>query len=134
MHTGPPSISASTPFAPLAFDVGVSGRTDPGATVAVDGTPVPVAIDGRFDAAVSAGLWPRDVRIEATDPLGNRSSITVSDDGTGLREGPSEGVGLANIRAQLKARFADRASVALRSRESGGTIARLTLPIEGPKT
>ena len=43
-----------------------------------DGTPVPVAADGRFDAAVSAGLWPRDVQIEATDPLGNRNTATVS--------------------------------------------------------
>ena len=52
--------------------------TPPDASVAVDGTPVPVAADGRFDAAVSAGLWPRDVQIEATDPLGNRNTATVS--------------------------------------------------------
>jgi hypothetical protein len=28
--------------------------------------------------AVAAGPWPRDVRIEAADPLGNRNSTTVS--------------------------------------------------------
>jgi hypothetical protein len=78
MHTQPPALSASTPFAPLSFDVGVSGRTSPDASVAVDGAPVPVAADGRFDVAVGAGLWPRDVQIEATDPLGNRNSTTVS--------------------------------------------------------
>jgi hypothetical protein len=78
IHTRPPSLSASTPFAPLGFDVSVSGRTTSGATVAVDGTPVPVTADGRFEVAVAAGLWPRDVQIEATDPLGNRNSTTVS--------------------------------------------------------
>ena len=31
-----------------------------------------------FSVAVSAGLLPRDVQIEATDPLGNRSTATVS--------------------------------------------------------
>ena len=27
---------------------------------------------------MSAGLWPRDVHIEATDPLGNRNATTIS--------------------------------------------------------
>ena len=78
IHTQPPSLSASTPFASLGFDVGVSGRTAPDASVAVDGSPVPVAADGRFTVAVSAGLWPRDVQIEATDPLGNRTTTSIS--------------------------------------------------------
>ena len=78
VHTRPPTLSASAPFAPLSFDVGVSGRTAPDANVMVDGTPVPVAADGRFDVAVSAGLWPRDVHIEATDALGNRVASTIS--------------------------------------------------------
>ena len=39
---------------------------------------MPVTADGRFDKAVSAGLWPSDVRVEATDPLGNRKATTVS--------------------------------------------------------
>ena len=78
IQTGPPELSASTPFAPLSFDVGVSGSTSPAATVIVDGRPVPVTADGRFSVAVSAGLWPRDVQIEATDPLGNRSTAILS--------------------------------------------------------
>jgi hypothetical protein len=77
-QTGPPALSVSGPFAPLSFDVRVSGSTAPGTTVTVDGAAVPVAADGQFDQAVSAGIWPRDVRIEATDPLGNRSTATVS--------------------------------------------------------
>ena len=78
IHTQPPSLRASTPLASLGFDVGVSGRTAPDASVAVDGTPVPVESDGRFEVAVSAGLWPRDVQIVATDPLGNRTTTTIS--------------------------------------------------------
>jgi len=78
IHTQPPTLRASTPLASLGFDVGVSGRTAPDASVAVDGTPVPVESDGRFEIAVSAGLWPRDVQIVATDPLGNRTTSTIS--------------------------------------------------------
>ena len=78
IHTQPPSLSVTTPFAPLSFNVAVSGRTSPDSTVTVDGSAVPVTADGRFDKAVSAGLWPSDVRVEATDPLGNRKATTVS--------------------------------------------------------
>ena len=46
--------------------------------MAVDGSAVPVGSDGRFEAAVGAGLWPRDVQIVATDPLGNRTTTTIS--------------------------------------------------------
>ncbi|HKO32926.1 MAG TPA: hypothetical protein VJY85_04195 [Candidatus Limnocylindria bacterium] len=78
IHTQPPVLRATTPLASLGFDVGVSGRTAPEASLAVDGTPVPVESDGRFAVAVSAGLWPRDVQIVATDPLGNRTTTTIS--------------------------------------------------------
>jgi hypothetical protein len=78
IHTQPPSLKVTTPFAPLSFDVAVSGRTSPDSTVTVGGSAVPVTADGRFDKAVSAGLWPSDVRVEATDPLGNRKATTVS--------------------------------------------------------
>jgi hypothetical protein len=38
------------------------------------------------------------------------------------------GVGLANIRRQLTARFGDQASLSLVQRDSGGVIATLALP------
>jgi hypothetical protein len=78
IYTRPPALIASAPFAPLSFDVDVTGRTAPDATLAVDGAQVPVAADGTFGFEVNAGIWPRDVQIEATDPLGNRSTATVS--------------------------------------------------------
>jgi hypothetical protein len=74
----PPPVVASTPVAPLSFSVPVRGRTDPGATVLVDGVPVAVRADGSFDAQVSAGPIPRDVRIQVTDLVGNSSQHTLS--------------------------------------------------------
>jgi hypothetical protein len=59
--------------------------------------------------------------------------VDVLDDGAGLREGLGTGVGLANIHAQLTLRFGARASLALRSRESGGAIASLRLPIRAER-
>jgi len=74
----PPAVVATTPVAPLSFSVPVRGRTDPGATVLIDGLPVAVGADGGFDAAVQAGLIPRDVRIQVTDPVGNSTRHTLS--------------------------------------------------------
>jgi hypothetical protein len=56
--------------------------------------------------------------------------VTVSDDGVGLTPGPSSGLGLANIREQLKARFGDRAQLLVDARARGGTRAALHIPLE----
>jgi hypothetical protein len=73
-----PAVAATTPVAPLSYSVPLRGRTDPGATVQVDGVPVAVGPDGSFDVHVQAGPIPRDVRIQVTDPVGNRTQHTVS--------------------------------------------------------
>jgi len=57
--------------------------------------------------------------------------VSVADDGVGF--GPDSGghgLGLANIRRQLAARFGERASLSLEERDTGGVIARLTLPYD----
>jgi hypothetical protein len=74
----PPAVAATTPVAPLSFSVPVRGRTDPGATVLVDGVPVEVRADGSFEAQVPAGPIPRDVRIQVTDRVGNSVQHTLS--------------------------------------------------------
>ncbi len=56
--------------------------------------------------------------------------VTVADDGVGLTPGPSSGVGLANVREQLKARFGERARLQVGAREGGGTQARIHVPLE----
>jgi sensor histidine kinase YesM len=56
--------------------------------------------------------------------------VSVIDDGAGLREGAGSGIGLANIRAQLAARYQSTAELSLEGRETGGVAARITIPIE----
>lgn len=78
IHREPPPVAAGTPVAPLSFSVPVRGRTEPGATVVVDGVPAVVQADGSFEAEVQAGPIPRDVRIQVTDRVGNSAQHTLS--------------------------------------------------------
>lgn len=74
----PPPLAADAPLAPFSLDVPVSGTTRPGAALTIDGGPVAVAEDGSFAADVPAGLVPRDVRLVATDPVGNVTTKVLS--------------------------------------------------------
>jgi hypothetical protein len=78
IRDGPPDLEAQAAGAPLSFRVPVSGQTEPGVAVWIDGEPVAVADDGSFSGRVRAGPWPRTVRLEAVDPLGNRAVETLS--------------------------------------------------------
>ncbi len=62
----------------LSFDVSLNGTTEPGANVEVDGRRVQVADDGTFRASVPGGILPRDVRVRASDQLGNATEASVS--------------------------------------------------------
>lgn len=73
-----PEITTSAPLISLGPGVELTGVTDPGSTVSVEGREVAVADDGAFRAQVWAGLLPTDVRIEATDPAGNRRTVHSS--------------------------------------------------------
>jgi hypothetical protein len=73
----PPPLRASAPFASLGFSVSLSGRTAPTATLEVDGSPVPVGADGTFAVAVDGGLFPRPVRLVATDHVGNTREVVL---------------------------------------------------------
>jgi two-component sensor histidine kinase len=97
----------------------------------------PLMLISLVENAIKHGVEPKpgpcQIQIAArqTDHAGSRClAITVSDDGAGLREGPSEGVGLANIRAQLATRYGDRASVVLTPKEQGGVVASLVVPLD----
>lgn len=78
VYRQPPSLAFTADDALVDFSPTVSGRTVPGATVTVNGQPVDVAESGSFEASVEAGLLPTDVRVEAVDPVGNRSERVVS--------------------------------------------------------
>jgi hypothetical protein len=56
--------------------------------------------------------------------------VRVEDDGRGLQPGTSSGIGLANIREQLRTRYADRATLAVAARAGGGVAATLRIPTE----
>jgi two-component sensor histidine kinase len=58
--------------------------------------------------------------------------LSVEDNGAGLQPGLGTGVGLANLRGQLRDRYAGEASLALNTRAQGGTRATIRLPREEP--
>ena len=60
--------------------------------------------------------------------------VQVIDDGAGLQPGSGSGVGLANVRAQLATRFGTDAALGLRSRDGGGAIAELVVPLNASPT
>ena len=73
-----PKVEVDVPFAPLSFSVPLTGRTDPGAHVSIDGREIAVRPDGSFSAQAMVGPIPRDVRVEATDAAGNAQRRTLS--------------------------------------------------------
>lgn len=78
IDTAPPQVSTTTPFVSLGSTVEVRGETEPDTRVVAEGREVPVAADGSFRVDVSAGFVPREVRIEATDRVGNRRVVAPS--------------------------------------------------------
>ncbi len=61
---------------------------------------------------------------------GDRLRLEVEDDVGVLPAAPKFGVGLENLRQRLRTRYGDRALLELRTRESGGVLARIELPCE----
>jgi len=59
-------------------------------------------------------------------------SVSVEDDGRGLQPGTTPGLGLANVRAQLRDRFGTRARFDISSRAGGGVNARIQIPLTFP--
>jgi len=55
-------------------------------------------------------------------------SVSVEDNGQGLQPGTTPGLGLANVRAQLRDRFGTRARFDIASRAGGGVSARIHIP------
>jgi hypothetical protein len=74
----PPKITAESPFISLTFAATIRGQTDPSATVTADGQTTHAGPDGRYQLTVPAGFIPRDVRIQAQDPIGNLTSVTAN--------------------------------------------------------
>ncbi|HEV8657351.1 MAG TPA: sensor histidine kinase [Thermoanaerobaculia bacterium] len=54
--------------------------------------------------------------------------MSVQDNGPGLRDAESKGVGLRNTEARLEQLYGDAASLSLRSVDGGGVLAQIVLP------
>ncbi|MBB3228128.1 sensor histidine kinase YesM [Luteibacter sp. Sphag1AF] len=59
-------------------------------------------------------------------------NVNIEDDGLGLQPGTTPGVGLANVRAQLRDRFGACARFDIVSRAGGGVSARIHIPLVLP--
>ena len=55
-------------------------------------------------------------------------AVSVVDDGCGLQDGLSSGLGLANIRQQLSVRYGASANLSVTTRPEGGTVTEITVP------
>jgi len=87
--------------------------------------------------AIRHGLEPKNgggriaIRVEQQLVDGHpRLSVSVDDTGVGLGDAIGNGVGLSNIRQQLRLRHGDRARLSLESRSGTGVRAEINLPLE----
>jgi two-component system, LytTR family, sensor kinase len=97
------------------------------------GTLVPsLILQPVVENAIRHGIARRDgdgrVRISAVRD-GTTLRLEVSDNGPGLDDAASEGVGLRTTRQRLREQFADAASFDLKAGDNGGAVARISLPV-----
>ena len=97
----------------------------------------PLMLISLVENAIKHGVeaQPGEARIQIraekiiTEPGEEKLKVSVVDNGLGLSAGLVGGLGLANIRAQLKARFDAAATLAIGTASAGGTIASIELPL-----
>ncbi len=93
----------------------------------------PLMLMTLVENAVKHGIEPKPgpghvtVRVRDT---GDALALCVEDDGAGLREGLSGGLGLHNLREQLRLRYGARAAFTLQERAGAGVSAVLHIPKE----
>jgi hypothetical protein len=74
---GPPDLTVRAPLSVTNSGV-ITGQTSTIATVTVNGVPVPVASNGVFRTELPFALLPTDIRIVASNPLGETSETVLS--------------------------------------------------------
>lgn len=93
----------------------------------------PLVIQPLVENAIRHGLARRDapghIRIDAS-VRGSSLTITVHDNGVGLRapESPGRGIGLSNLRERLGALYEGAAELSVHEDEGGGTVSQVTIP------
>jgi two-component system, LytTR family, sensor kinase len=90
-------------------------------------------VENSVKYAVAARSQPVTITIEAREEFA-RLVITVSDDGPGAASGPSKGygIGLANVRDRLAARFGEEANLVSGPSAEGGWRTVVRLPMVKP--
>lgn len=95
----------------------------------------PLMLLSLVENAIKHGLEPKPgpgrVVIGAS-AIGTELRVSVADDGCGLKDGLSSGLGLANIREQLEVRYGRRAKLCVATQPEGGTMAEITVPLPSP--
>jgi LytS/YehU family sensor histidine kinase len=93
----------------------------------------PLLLMTLVENSVKHGIEPRPgpgritLRAAASDDV---LEVEVRDDGAGLREATGGGLGLANLRASLHARYGEHASFVLTGGVHGGASATVRIPLE----
>jgi len=79
LDTEPPSLVVESPYSGTTYDeaVNVSGRTDVGATLSINGIEVPVDARGRFDLTIHLRQGSQNITVVATDIAGNDARVDV---------------------------------------------------------
>ena len=95
----------------------------------------PMLVMTLVENAVRHGLEPAGggcVRVH-DQRIGDLLAVEVTDDGGGFGSAPSSGtgVGLANVRRQLAARYPGEGRLTLHAAEPRGARARITIPLNG---
>jgi signal transduction histidine kinase len=85
-------------------------------------------VENAVTHGIEPKLGPATIAIVAAID-GDRLSVSVEDDGVGLRPGTTTGLGLANVRAQLASLFGEAAALDVESRPQGGVRARIRIPV-----
>lgn len=101
----------------------------------------PLLLISLVENAVTHGVEPKvgaaGIVIEARQTNRNDKAmleVEVLDDGVGLREGLTEGTGLANVREQLRVLYGEAAQLWVESRSEGGVRAGLRVPMRGAES
>jgi hypothetical protein len=78
VYRQPPDLGMKDEVPLLDFAPTVTGRTAPGSTVTVNGVSAEVDPDGSFSLPVDVGVVPTELRIVATDLVGNRTERVIT--------------------------------------------------------
>lgn len=94
----------------------------------------PMMLMTLVENAIKHGLDPLQqggtLRVAATREADNTLVVSVSDDGQGLSNWSSGGIGLQNIRDRLHALFGRRAKLLLEENAPRGVVARIRIPLD----